>query len=233
MIVSGPVNRYDEHIRMDLPPKTPPIQPIWLSVLNNITTGFLYKFVVAEYLRDYWFGPGMPLRSEGWLDTAILFIYIFFDFAGYSRIALGLGQALGVPTPENFKAPFRAASLADFFTRWHMSLGTFVQRNLYTPLQLHFVRRWGVKRAAYGSAIALGFAWIFVGLWHRISLMFLVYGLGMAALVWSEKYVRDRALKRAWARKKITIVIARILGPIYVFVVMTTMIHLVVGEIFR
>lgn len=229
LLLSGPVNRYDDHLRMDeiIAPSD------WLGIVNDVTTGFFYKFLLAEYLRVWWFGTGEPMRSAGWADTAVLFVYIFFDFAGYSRIVLGIGRAIGIPTPENFRAPFRSASVTEFFTRWHMSLGAFVQRNIYTPLQLFLVRRWGVRRATAVGLVVLAVAWVFVGLWHRLSVGFVAYGLGMAAVVWVEKWVRDRALKRAWARTRVAKVLTRVLGPVYVFVVMTTMIHLVIGEIFR
>jgi D-alanyl-lipoteichoic acid acyltransferase DltB (MBOAT superfamily) len=230
MLLSGPVNRYDEHAKMDdgVSKGTD-----WLAVVNDLTTGFFYKFVAAEFIRAYWFGPRDPLHSYGWADTAVLFVYIFFDFAGYSRIVLGIGRAVGVPTPENFRAPFRAASVTEFFTRWHISLGVFVQRNIYTPLQLYLVRRWGVRRAASAGLVVLLVAWAFVGLWHRLSLGFLGYGLGMAGVVWIEKWIRDRALKRTWARSATAGALSRLLGPVYVFVVLTTMIDLIVGEIFR
>ena len=233
MLLSGPINRYDEHVGMDRHREAGPCFARWLEIVNHITTGLLYKFVLADYLRTIWFGPGEPLRSAGWADTAVLFAYIFFDFAGYSRIALGIGLALAVPTPQNFRSPFGSSSLTDFFTRWHMSLGTFVQRNIYTPLQLYSVRRWGIRRAGLTSLCALLLAWIFVGLWHRLSIGFLLYGVGMAALVALEKYVRDKALKKPWARTRATAIIVRIAGPAYVFVTMTTVLHFIIAEIVR
>jgi D-alanyl-lipoteichoic acid acyltransferase DltB (MBOAT superfamily) len=234
MILSGPVNRYDEHVKMNDGPAPALTAWVGLLVLNDITTGILYKYVIGETLRIFAFGIDEPMRAATWLDTAILFIYMFFDFAGYSRVCLGIGRLIGVPTPENFRAPFLASTITEFFTRWHMSLGAFIQRNIYTPLQLHLVRRWGLRRAIWGGLTALFFAWIFVGLWHRLSVHFLTYGLVMTLVVWLEKLVRDRLLKTKWARRPALTWLWRAAGPVYVFVVMTTVLHLlVITEILR
>jgi D-alanyl-lipoteichoic acid acyltransferase DltB (MBOAT superfamily) len=229
MLLCGPVNRYDEHVRWDHLIASSKQDDLFLG-LNDITTGLFYKFVIAEYGKQLFFGD--QLSSNSWLDTALIFVYLFFDFAGYSLIALGIGRWLGVPTPINFRAPFLATSITDFFTRWHMSLGTFVLRNIFTPIQLTLTRRWGVKNAWRVGMIALLSGWLFVGLWHRLSLTFLCYGIGMGVVVWLEKWTRDRLLKQAWARSASAEWAGRILGPIYVFVVMTTAIHFIIREIF-
>ena len=227
MLLCGPVNRYDEHLRWE----SSPIRDdnAGLLGLNDITTGLFYKFVVAEYLKVFFFGN--TLASTSWWDTALIFVYLFFDFAGYSRIALGIGRWLGVPTPVNFRSPFLATSVTEFFTRWHMSLGSFVLRNIYTPIQLTLTRRWGVKQAWCAGMIALLTSWLFVGLWHRLSLAFLAYGILMGVLVWTEKWLRDRALKQPWARSRWAGWASQILGPVYVFVMVTTALHLIMQEI--
>lgn len=227
MLLCGPVNRYDEHLRWESS-KIGDANAGLLG-LNDITTGLFYKFVVAEYLTVFFFGD--TLVSTSWWDTALIFVYLFFDFAGYSRIALGIGRWLGVPTPVNFRTPFLATSVTEFFTRWHMSLGSFVLRNIYTPIQLTLTRRWGVKQAWCAGMIALLTSWLFVGLWHRLSLAFLAYGILMGVLVWTEKWLRDRALKQPWARSRWATWASQILGPIYVFVTLTTAIHLVIREV--
>ena len=227
MLLCGPVNRYDEHLRWEL---SPMLDDSWgLLGLNDITTGLFYKFVVADYLKLFFFGDA--LASTSWWDTALIFVYLFFDFASYSRIALGIGRWLGVPTPVNFRTPFLATSITDFFTRWHMSLGTFVSRNIYTPIQLTLTRRWGVRQAWRVSLVALLAVWLFVGFWHRLSLPFLCYGLGMGMLIWVEKWLRDQVLKKSWARTPWSRQVMQIVGPVYVFVVITTALHIIIQEI--
>ncbi len=231
MILAGPVSRYEDHLRMD-EPSAP--QDTWLVALtgaDQIASGLIYKYVVAEYLRVCCFGVEGRLTSLGWIDTALLFVYLFFDFAGYSRIMLGAGVWMGVPTPQNFRSPFAAATITDFFSRWHMSLGAFIQRNIYMPLQMTLVRRWGIRRALWAGLAALIPAWAFVGLWHRFSLGFIVYGLTFAVVVAAEKLIRDRVLRQGWSQSPLATWSARLLGPVYVFVVVTTMLHLVITEL--
>jgi D-alanyl-lipoteichoic acid acyltransferase DltB (MBOAT superfamily) len=231
MLYCGPVNRYDEHLRWEDFAARPQTANAWLLGLNDVTTGLFYKFVVAEYWRQFFFGSG-PLGSTSWWDTALVVVYLFFDFAGYSSIALGVGRWLSVPTPVNFRSPFQATTVTDFFTRWHISLGSFVLRNIYTPIQLALTRRWGIKNAWRAGIIALLAGWLFVGLWHRLSWAFLAYGVGMGVLVWTEKWVRDRLLKKTWARSQTARRVLQALGPVYVFVAVTTAIHFVIREIF-
>ena len=230
MLLSGPITAYSEYLQADTT-RPDPQSPRWLLAANDVTTGLVYKYVLAEYLRAFAFGFD-PIRVESVWDTSYLFLYIFFDFAGYSRIALGLGRALGIPTPENFLAPFAARSVTEFFTRWHISLGKFIARNIYNPLQLKLVRAWGVKHAARAGIVSLLAGWVFVGLWHRLSMAFLLYGLGMAACLWLEKSLRDRALKQRWSRHPVTLWATRVLGPIYVFALLSIMLYPVSREIF-
>lgn len=231
MILAGPVSRYEDHLRMDEPR---PAEDAWLVGLtgaDQIATGLIYKYVLAEYLRMFCFGSAGRLTSLGWIDTALLFVYLFFDFAGYSRIMLGAGVWMGVPTPQNFRSPFAATTITDFFACWHMSLGAFIQRNVYMPLQMTLVRRWGIRRALWAGLAALIPAWAFVGLWHRFSLGFVVYGLTFAVVVAVEKLIRDRVLRQPWSQSPWASWSARLLGPVYVFVVVTTMLHLVISEL--
>ena len=112
-----------------------------------------------------------------------------------------------------------------------MSLGAFVLRNIYTPLQLRMVRRWGPKRAAPLGLLALLASWMFVGIWHRFSGMFLLYGLGMALLLWVEKLLRDRILMASWSRHWAARWAWALVGPLYVFVAITLMLHLLMREL--
>jgi D-alanyl-lipoteichoic acid acyltransferase DltB (MBOAT superfamily) len=231
MILAGPIAAYDHHLKLNDPDTAPAIADRVIPAANDIATGFLYKYVCAEYLRIFAFGLETPLESHGLVDTAVLFVYLFFDFAGYSRIALGVGTLMGVPTPANFRAPFAARDVTDFFSRWHMTLGGFVQRNIYVPLQLRLVRRFGVRRALGSALITLLACWLFVGLWHRLSWRFALYGTVFALIVWSEKLVIDRRWLRPAKPGTALALVRRGLGMAYVFVVVTLMLHIVMKEI--
>jgi D-alanyl-lipoteichoic acid acyltransferase DltB (MBOAT superfamily) len=231
MILAGPIAAYDQHLKLNDPAAIPAVADRVMPAANDIATGFLYKYVCAEYLRIFAFGVDAPLESHGLVDTAVLFVYLFFDFAGYSRIALGVGALMGVPTPANFRAPFAARNVTDFFSRWHMTLGGFVQRNVYVPLQLRLVRRFGVRRALGSALITLLACWLFVGLWHRLSLRFALYGTVFALIVWTEKLILDRRSLPPAKPGTALALVRRGLGMAYVFVVVTLMLHIVMGEI--
>jgi D-alanyl-lipoteichoic acid acyltransferase DltB (MBOAT superfamily) len=231
MLLAGPVNSYGEHLAAEKQEPPADLLHVCLRAANHLVTGLLYKLVLAEFIRRYHFGSG-EITIHTWLDTAWLLVYLFFDFAGYSRLAVGLGLLLRIPTPDNFHAPFLSRTVTELFTRWHISLGKFMQRNVYAPLQLQLVRRLGTRRARVAGLVSLLIAWLFVALWHRLSLAFLAYGLGMAGLVWVEKAFRDRALKTGWGQSRLCRWAGMVLGPVYVFVAFTSLLHLVSKELF-
>jgi D-alanyl-lipoteichoic acid acyltransferase DltB (MBOAT superfamily) len=231
MLLAGPIASYDDHLELNYAGLEPARGGRFLSAANDIATGLVYKHVCAEYLRAFLFGLDAPLSSRGVVDTAALFVYLFFDFAGYSRIALGVGTLMGVPTPPNFRAPFAARNVTDFFTRWHMSLGSFVQRNIYVPVQLQLVRRFGVRRAVWLAVVSLLVCWLFVGLWHRLSWRFAAYGVAFTLIVWVEKVVIDSRWIRPARPESAIAFVRRGLGMAYVFAVVTLMLHLVMEEI--
>lgn len=230
MLLAGPVAAYDQHLKLNAGGPDPVPGGRWLSAASDIATGLVYKHVCAEYLRIFLFGLDARMGTHGVIDTAALFVYLFFDFAGYSRIAQGVGTFMGVPTPANFRAPFAARNVTDFFARWHVSLGGLVQRNIYVPLQLALVRRFGVGRAVWLGFVSLLASWLFVGLWHRLSWRFAAYGTAFALVVWTEKFVIDRRWVRPARPGSALSYVRRGLGMAYVFMVVTILLHLVMKE---
>lgn len=232
MLAAGPIGAYQHHLTMnEVAPPRPQVDAT-LAAMNGIATGLVYKFVVAEGLRIFAFGVNGALASRSWLDTALLIIYVFFDFAGYSRVARAIGELNGVPTPINFSAPFASTSVTEFWTRWHMSLGDFVRRNIYLPLQVSLVRSYGLKWAYLAALATLIVSFGFVGLWHRLIGHFILWGAGMGLLMAIEKLVRDRALSRwRWTRSAAAGYGMAVVGPVYVFAVITTSMHFVMAEL--
>ena len=167
----------------------------------------------------------MPVGADG-------LVYLFFDFAGYSLVALGIGVLCHVPTPQNFRAPFSSRSVTEFFTRWHMSLGEFIRRNVFLPLQLRFVRRWGVSSASLVALGTMSLSFVVVGLWHRLSPAFFVWGLFLGTVMGIEKILQARFLSSPLARARWPWRLGMVLGPVYVFCAVTTSIHLVATEVF-
>ncbi len=229
MLVAGPVNVYRDHLAADEAPLPAPGFASVLGGVDVVTTGLLYKLVLAEGLRIFAFGLDGPLRTAGLADSALLFVYLFFDFAGYSLVALGLGRLMGVPTPVNFDRPLLATSLTEFWRRWHASLGQWVRAQLFLPLQTALVRRFGPARARPAALLVLVLSFTFVGLWHGLNLAMLLWGVALGMALALEKLVRDGLLRHAWARGPAAGRLARVLGPAYVFAAMVLLLHPVWG----
>ena len=232
MLVAGPINVYEDHVQVNDRPDGSMTPTRSLIVINEITTGLFYKFVIAEGIRVYFYGFNGNILMDEWFDCLILVIYAFFDFAGYSKIARGLGLLYGIPTPINFNAPFLATSITDFWTRWHMSMGQFVLRNIFTPIQLQLVRRVGVKWAAAASFVTMVFSFGFVGLWHRLSFTWFLLGVAMGILMAGEKFMQAFLIKQECSQSRKGKNIIGLLGRIYVFVVIILSYYYFSSEVF-
>ncbi|MBP3604579.1 MAG: MBOAT family protein [Lachnospiraceae bacterium] len=115
-----------------------------------------------------------------WMYAAAFTLHIYFDFSGYSDMAIGLGRILGFSFPENFNYPYISGSITEFWRRWHMSLGTWFRDYLYIPL--------GGNRVSQVKWIRNIFiVWMFTGLWHGASWNFVLWGLFFGVILMIEK----------------------------------------------
>lgn len=115
-----------------------------------------------------------------WIYALSCSLYIYFDFSGYSDMAVGLGRIFGFYFPENFRYPFVSASITEFWRRWHRSLGTWFRDYVYIPL--------GGNRCGRGRQIVHIFiVWMLTGLWHGAEWNFVIWGLYFAILICAEK----------------------------------------------
>lgn len=231
MLASGPLNTYTDHVAMDDGVYESPSFSLFLEAVDLVISGLFLKVVLAEGFRLLLIGntPYWPVGT--FIQTGEALLYIFLEFYGYSLAALGIGQLLGVPTPINFRAPFFSVSVTEFFTRWHMSLGNFVRTNLFIPLQVTMLRRLGRKYANRTNLIALIVSFCFVGLWHRFTLSFLLWGTLMGLIMTIEKMFRDRWGIALQARYTWLTAAQRIIGPAYVFVVIVGSLAVVMPEL--
>jgi alginate O-acetyltransferase complex protein AlgI len=118
-----------------------------------------------------------------WLGALMFMFQIYFDFSGYSDMAIGLAKMVGFDFKENFDHPYESKSVTEFWRRWHISLGTFFRDYLYIPLGGNR------KRVVFNLLIV----WGLTGLWHGASVNFLLWGLYFGVLIILEKYVIQRA----------------------------------------
>ncbi|HVZ65801.1 MAG TPA: MBOAT family O-acyltransferase [Lacunisphaera sp.] len=180
-LVAGPIKRYGQFTEALEAGLGNVGLPDLAAGVQRVALGFFKKLVLADNLTaiiQVYEGRFAGLTAvEAWLFLAALGLRILFDFSGYSDIAIGLARMAGIRIPENFNFPYLAVSLRDFWSRWHISLSTWIRDYVYIPLGGN---RHGRARQVTNAIIAFalcglwhGAAWNFVlwGLWHGVGLV--------------------------------------------------------------
>ncbi|MBQ9414556.1 MAG: MBOAT family protein [Clostridia bacterium] len=132
-----------------------------------------------------------PSVAFGWLGAVAYALQIFFDFSGYSDMAIGLGRMFGFHFLENFRYPYMADSVSDFWRRWHISLGTWFRDYLYIPLG-------GSRKGRGRTMLNLFIVWLLTGLWHGANMTFVLWGLLYFVLIAGEKLTGIDKKGGAW-----------------------------------
>lgn len=161
--------------------------------ISRFITGLSKKVLLANNIGMVWeqiSGGNLAGLSaaEAWIGAAAFSFQIYFDFSGYSDMAIGLGELFGFHFQENFNHPYRSKSMTEFWRRWHISLGTWFREYVYIPLG---GSRKGMKRQLCNLLIV----WCLTGLWHGASWNFLVWGLYFGVFLTAEKLFLLRRLE--------------------------------------
>jgi D-alanyl-lipoteichoic acid acyltransferase DltB (MBOAT superfamily) len=144
---------------------------------DGINTGFDHA--------TNWSGPDVWCLAFGYG------LQLFFDFAGYSHIAIGAAKALGITVPENFARPFQSTTPSIFWTRWHMSLSFWIRDYVFLPLAM-------VRREIWWRNCALVVSMVLFGLWHKASLLFLLWGCYHGVLLVIHRQIQQMRRKAGW-----------------------------------
>ena len=123
--------------------------------------------------------PDLSLLGA-WLGIIAFTLQIYFDFSGYSDMAIGLGKMLGFSFPENFRFPYMSSSITEFWRRWHITLGSWFRDYVYIPLG-------GNRKGIFRQILNIIIVWAITGLWHGASWNFVLWGLYYAVLLIIEK----------------------------------------------
>ena len=177
-LIAGPIVRHDEVIPVfSEKPNREGLGRRFSIGFLLLTIGILKKSVFANTYAesaDLIFSPEVLAAGiaavDAWTATAAFGLQIYYDFSGYSDMAIGLAMMAGIALPWNFDAPYRSASLVDFWRRWHMTLSRFLRDYLYIPLG-------GGRAGKIRHAIALATTMFLGGLWHGAAWTFVVWGL--------------------------------------------------------
>ena len=185
-VTSGPIIRFND-FKNDLSKNLDKLEIV--SASERIILGLFKKLLIANriaILADYYFNgiaSGGSYSALGlWLGSFAYSLQLYFDFSGYSDIAIGIGQLMGFQICENFNHPYCATSITDFWRRWHMSLSSWFRDYVYIPLGGN---RCSIPRHIFNLFVV----WLLTGLWHGADSSFVVWGLGYFILLTAEKYL--------------------------------------------
>ncbi len=192
-LIAGPIVRY-RTIEEELRDPAISFENFSLGITRFIV-GLGKKVLIANSMGRVWKEISAVDGSElsmatAWIGIAAFTLQIYFDFSGYSDMAIGMGRMLGFSFLENFDHPYESKSITEFWRRWHMSLGTWFREYVYYPLG-------GSKKGQTRQLVNIFIVWMLTGFWHGASWNFLFWGIYYAVLLFAEKlWLYDR-LKKA------------------------------------
>ena len=188
-LIAGPIVRYDLVAREinDRHVTTADLREGVFRFLIGLGKKVILANQFSEIAGQFLDGPMKELSTTGaWLGILAFTFQIFFDFSGYSDMAIGLGRCLGFHFAENFRHPYCCRSITEFWRRWHISLGSFFRDYVYIPMG-------GNRRHQALNILAV---WFLTGLWHGASWNFVLWGLYFGIIVTLEKYTLLRVADR-------------------------------------
>lgn len=203
-ITSGPITRYS-----DISRELISYRYVSLSGLERGITYFAigmgYKVLIADKIaalwNDIWRVGALGIdAATAWLGAWGYSFEIYFDFAGYSLMAIGVASMLGFTLPTNFDEPYSTKSMTSFWRKWHITLGAWFRDYLYIPMG-------GNRVGTFRLVINLFVVWVLTGIWHGASYNFLIWGLFLFVIMVLEKYLLYRRLESS-----------KVLGHIYMFI---------------
>ena len=201
-LIAGPIVRYVD-VERELKSRQTTMEDFRLG-LRRFLFGLGKKILIANQLGQFielFRASNEKSLLFYWLYAIGFCLHIYFDFSGYSDMAIGLGRIFGFKFLENFNYPFLSGSIQEFWRRWHMTLGGWFRDYLYIPL--------GGSRVSRGKWLRnVLFVWLFTGLWHGAEWTFVFWGLMFAALLLLEKYFDVTKLPRVIRHSYVLIVIA-------------------------
>ena len=189
-LIAGPIVRYADVARQ-LESREHSVEKASLGV-RRFVIGLAKKVLIANQLGqliELYRASSQPSVLFVWMYAAAFALQIYFDFSGYSDMAIGLGKIFGFDLLENFNYPFISRSISEFWRRWHMSLGGWFRDYVYIPLGGN-----RVKPLRYVFNVLA--VWALTGLWHGAAWNFVLWGLLFAALLTAEKFLLGKAMAK-------------------------------------
>ncbi len=201
-LIAGPIVRYSD-IEKQLVSRTHSVEKFALGV-RRFVVGLAKKILIANTLGelcDTFRATDEKAVLYYWLYAVAFSLHIYFDFSGYSDMAIGIGKMFGFDFLENFNYPFISSSVTEFWRRWHMSLGSWFRDYVYIPMGGNRVSK---SRWFFNILVV----WLLTGFWHGAAWNFVVWGLFFAVLLVIEKLFLLKLLSKSKVIKRIYIALA-------------------------
>lgn len=190
-LIAGPIVRYSD-IQDQLAERNVTAADFSEGIMRFVV-GLGKKVLLANQMGAVWtqiYALGGDISAlMAWTGAAAYTFQIYFDFSGYSDMAIGLGRMFGFKFPENFRYPYESVSITDFWRRWHITLSTWFKEYLYIPLG-------GNRRGLARQALNLLIVWTLTGFWHGAGWNFVMWGLYYFAILFIEKLFLLKALDK-------------------------------------
>lgn len=191
-IVAGPIVRYED-IQNEIDDRSLN-EAMIAGGISRFITGLGKKVLIADNIGMLWTQIKAMEYSQlsavtAWLGILAFTFQIYFDFSGYSDMAIGLGKMMGFTFPENFDYPYMSKSISEFWRRWHMTLGGWFKSYVYFPLG-------GSKKGLPRTIINLLIVWTITGVWHGAAWNFMLWGAYFGVLIVLEKLFLRKVLEK-------------------------------------
>ena len=193
-LIAGPIVRYSD-VELQLMNRTS--DPLRIATgIRRFVRGFAKKILIANQVAVIWdeiygllesgesIGPGLA-----WIGAIAFTFQIYFDFSGYSDMAIGLGKLLGFDYLENFDYPYVSQTITEFWRRWHISLSSWFKEYVYIPLG-------GNRKGLARQLVNIAIVWALTGLWHGASWNFVLWGLYFGVFIYIERLIGKKRMKK-------------------------------------
>ena len=194
-VSSGPIDR-SRRFMVNIKERMPRDEYLELAGVGvyRVVLGLLYKVVLATYSYHYL----VTLPNFGSLEYSVKYmylytLYLFFDFAGYSLMAVGSSNILGVQTPMNFNKPFLSIDIKDFWNRWHITLSTWLRDFVFSRVFMEATKKKRFKKRLNTAMYAYMVNMLLMGFWHGLTISYIVYGAYHGILMAGFEYYQKKS----------------------------------------
>ena len=194
-VSSGPIDR-SRRFEADIKEKQTKAQYLELAGVGvyRLVLGLLYKLVLSTYVYHHL----SLLTNTGTITYSLKYMYLytfylFFDFAGYSLMAVGSSNILGISTPMNFNKPFLSIDIKDFWNRWHISLSTWLRDFVFSRVFMEATKKKRFKKRLTTAMYAYMLNMLLMGFWHGLTISYIIYGFYHGALMAGFEYYQKKS----------------------------------------